>query len=65
MKMELVDCSNYVEDPCICDSCGEPKGQCARCGAKWFEHRPDAISDIDDRKSAEEIQKSLAGNLDN
>ncbi len=31
-------CSHYVEDPAICDDVGEPKGQCANCGEKWYDH---------------------------
>ncbi len=31
-------CVNYVEDKSICDSYGEPKGQCLNCGAKDYEH---------------------------
>lgn len=32
-------CINYIEDESICDSYGEPKGQCLNCGAKDHEHR--------------------------
>jgi hypothetical protein len=32
-------CINYVEDKSICDSYGEPKGQCLNCGAKDYEHK--------------------------
>lgn len=32
------NCSHYVEDPAICDDVGEPKGQCANCGEKWYDH---------------------------
>lgn len=31
-------CINYIEDKSICDSYGEPKGQCLNCGAKDYEH---------------------------
>jgi len=31
-------CVNYTEDKSICDSYGEPKGQCLNCGAKDYEH---------------------------
>jgi len=34
----LTNCGNYEEDPHICDDVGETKGQCANCGAKWYEH---------------------------
>jgi hypothetical protein len=37
-KILLVNCPQYVEDQCVCDDDGEPKGQCAVCGAKWYEH---------------------------
>ena len=32
-------CVNYTEDKSICDSYGEPKGQCLNCGAKDYEHK--------------------------
>jgi hypothetical protein len=35
-------CQEYLEDPAICDDMGEPKGQCANCGDKWYNH---SISD--------------------
>ena len=38
-------CTNYIEDPCICDSQGDPKGQCANCGWKWYDHAPSALPD--------------------
>ena len=31
-------CNNFVEDLCVCDDCGEPKGQCANCGYMEHEH---------------------------
>jgi len=38
--LEWVDpCINYIEDKSICDSYGEPKGQCLNCGAKDYEHK--------------------------
>lgn len=48
------DCKAYVEDPCICDDLGEPKGQCI-CGDKWFNHNLSALPP-EDRKSAKKIQ---------
>lgn len=53
----LVNCVEYVEDPNITYDFGEPKGQCAKCGYKWYEHNVDAISNDGDRNSAEEIQQ--------
>lgn len=38
------NCKNYVEDPCVCDDFGEPKGQCMSCGYKWYEHGEVVIS---------------------
>ena len=32
-------CINYIEDKSICDSYGDPKGQCLNCGAKDYEHK--------------------------
>jgi hypothetical protein len=37
-------CANYIEDTAICDSYGEPKGQCANCGGKDHEH-PDHFAE--------------------
>lgn len=34
---QMWPCDNYVEDPCICDDIGEPKGQCV-CGYSVSEH---------------------------
>jgi hypothetical protein len=48
-------CSNYEEDPFICDMGGEPKGQCANCGEKWFHHDLNALPESD-RESARLIQ---------
>ena len=31
-------CNNFVLDQCVCDDCGEPKGQCANCGYMDHEH---------------------------
>ena len=36
--MKMSNCNNYVEDGAICDDGGNPKGQCANCGDKWFRH---------------------------
>lgn len=54
-KIILVRCDEYKEDTCVCDSQGEPKGQCVNCGAKWYEHNLGLLFG-DDRKSAERIQ---------
>ncbi len=51
----LTDCRTYHEDPCICDDLGEPKGQCAHCGAKWYEHDVQYLPE-DERESARAIQ---------
>lgn len=37
------NCKDYVEDPFVCDSQGEPKGQCCNCGYKWYDHDPAVI----------------------
>lgn len=36
--VQIVDCQEFAEDLCVCDDVGEPKGQCANCGAKYYEH---------------------------
>lgn len=54
----MTDCGEYLEDPYICDYMGEPKGQCANCGYKWYEHELDALPECD-RTSALEIQDSF------
>lgn len=46
----------YVEDACVCDDTGEPKGQCSNCGAKWYEHDLKVLSGPD-KESATHIQK--------
>lgn len=54
------DCKQYVEDPCICYGDGEPKGQCATCGAKWWDHELDALPHID-RQNYHEIREHQRG----
>ncbi len=40
-------CINYIEDKSICDSYGEPKGQCLNCGAKDYEHKQgESLADV-------------------
>lgn len=40
-------CINYIEDESICDSYGEPKGQCLNCGAKDYEHeKGEPLADV-------------------
>ena len=46
-----------MEDPVICDDMGEPKGQCALCGCKYYEHNLSAFRyGSDDFNSAKQIQ---------
>jgi hypothetical protein len=52
----LTDCKEYREDPCICDDTGEPKGQCANCGYKWFEHKLEALP-VEEQESALALQE--------
>lgn len=40
---QLNTCGEYHEDSAICDSLGEPKGQCVHCGDKWYAHRNEAL----------------------
>ena len=51
-------CNKYAEDQFICDDVGEPKGQCARCGFKWFEHSDEALPEEEktDMKVLNEIR---------
>jgi hypothetical protein len=42
LKMKT-DCKNFVEDQAICDSQGDPKGQCVNCGYKWDDHDQSAL----------------------
>ena len=56
VKITLIHCREYAEDPAICDSTGEPKGQCRRCGNKWYEHPLDVIPRGPDQDSAKQIQ---------
>ena len=54
-------CGKYFEDWTICYSDGEPKGQCANCGDKWFNHDP-LLFPEDERAGVESIyqyQQSL------
>lgn len=55
VEIRMSNCSNYIEDPFICDDVGEPKGQCVNCGHKWYEHSVDILP-IEDKASALEIQ---------
>jgi len=52
----ISNCFWYDEDQFVCDDIGEPKGQCAHCGAKWYEHNINALS-LDERDSAKQIQR--------
>ncbi len=54
--ISLSHCLLYVEDPYVCDDLGEPKGQCAHCGAKWFEHDLLALPESE-KESARAIQR--------
>ena len=60
VPLELVDCSVYVEDQCVCDDMGEPKGQCSNCGAKWYEHKLEVLP-LEERESAAQLQEQLCG----
>lgn len=53
--MKFSDCNKYIEDQFICFDSGEPKGQCANCGAKWYDHRLEVLPE-NERESAREIQ---------
>lgn len=62
-------CNNYIEDSAICDSFGEPKGQCV-CGWKWLEHKDmqtnTGFTGIPQTKSrVEQIEKSIQDLKDN
>lgn len=37
-------CPGFAEDPCVCDSQGEPKGQCANCGDHEGQHVAPSVS---------------------
>lgn len=52
----MSDCTSYEEDQFICDDVGQPKGQCAYCGYKWYEHTLDALPECE-RESAKSIQE--------
>jgi hypothetical protein len=54
-KITLSNCLWYAENPYVCDDCGDPKGQCLYCGAKWYEHDLRALPD-DEIESARAIQ---------
>jgi len=56
--IQISSCSSYVEDFTVCFSDEEPKGQCANCGAKWFEHEISVLPESE-RQSALRIQKDL------
>ena len=58
LDSELVDCSTYLEDQCVCDDMGEPKGQCSNCGEKWYKHRLEALPP-EERESAFQMQNQL------
>jgi hypothetical protein len=51
----LTTCTQYVEDPCISDDCGEPKGQCRNCGCKWYEHKIENLP-VEEQESAKSLQ---------
>jgi len=54
----LTTCGKYLEDPAICDDMGEPKGQCAYCGCKYYEHPLSSFTyGSDDFNSAKQIQQ--------
>ena len=55
------NCFWYTEDPAICDDIGEPKGQCAHCGAKWYEHDLRALPESE-RESARQLQQERGVN---
>ncbi len=55
------DCYTYEECQFVCDDLGEPKGQCAHCGYKWYEHRKEVLP-ADEQEHYEAIvafQKTL------
>jgi hypothetical protein len=54
--MQIVSCKEFIDDPYITDDCGETKGQCVNCGAKWYEHDISVLSEWD-KISADMIQK--------
>lgn len=41
--MATSPCSDYIEDRAVCDDTGDPKGQCANCCYKWYDHMADAL----------------------
>ena len=49
-------CKKYEEDSCITYDDGEPKGQCANCGDKWYEHDLEALPEHE-REGALEIRE--------
>ena len=49
VEIYMTDCSEYIEDPFICDDVGQPKGQCI-CGHKWYEHNVNTLP-MEDRIS--------------
>ena len=53
--MILSTCQNYIEDPCVCDDIGDPKGQCLLCGCKWWEHDVNFLPE-EEKESARRIQ---------
>lgn len=52
----ICGCDYYHEDSTVTYSDGESKGQCVRCGAKWYEHSIDNLPE-DEKESAQRIQK--------
>lgn len=55
-----IPCRNYIEDQCVCYDFGEPKGQCANCGYKWYDHKLESLPE-EDRESAARIQRDGCG----
>jgi hypothetical protein len=54
-ELRAASCSAYFEDWAVCDDMGEPKGQCAHCGHKWYAHALAALPE-NERESAARIQ---------
>jgi hypothetical protein len=60
-ELAAADCAAYVEDGTVCDDMGEPKGQCANCGGKWYDHRIDVLPE-DERASVLALRQMVATN---
>lgn len=56
LRIMMTDCPLYEEDPCICDSYGEPKGQCMNCGGLWIGHQLSALP-VEEQEFVREVQE--------